>query len=166
MIKKYIFAAASIIIINLIFFYAFTLSEKTKADAALFNAAALAKARSGSAGTPSILKFEKDLSEFYAMLSKKKETAGLMREIDYAAKAAALSIQDISYASEKSDVSDISKISFSFSADGEYSGIKNFMHRLESSKSFFVIEDAALEKTSANEKMKLKLKVSAYVKNE
>jgi hypothetical protein len=164
--KIYLYGSLTVVIVNAIFFFIFTLPEKTRADAALFDSGvALTRTRPDNNRHLSNLKLEKDMSEFYSMLTKKENRGALISEVDEIAKASSLSIRDISYAGEKTDLSDISKILFSFYADGKYNGVKSFIRRLESSKSFFVPEEAVVEKTSVNEKIQLKLKVSAYVKN-
>lgn len=169
---NFIYGLIAIALINIGFYYGLVLPQKVKADN-LFKEIEIKRVEAIALKSPSsFAEIKADIEKFKRMLPRKTEMTKIIRELDNLAKGSSLGIHDISYESKKmrggnpeEGADSISPISFSFSIEGKYSLIKNFIYKLESSRRFIIIDELGLEKASGKEDIRLKIKLTVYLKN-
>lgn len=164
---NFIYGLIAIALVNIGFYYGVILPQKVKADNLFkeIEARRMEAMAFKSTAPSSFAETKADIEKFKSMLPRKTEMTKIIREIDGLAKGASLSIHDISYESGKGEKDGISQASFSFPVEGKYGDIKNFIYRLESSKRLITIDDLSLEKASGKEDIRLKIKLTVYLKN-
>ena len=96
---------------------------------------------------------------------KNLEIKKIIGGLDSLARGVSLSIRDVSYDSKKAGKSGIYPISISFPVEGKYANVKSFIYKLESSRRLLTIDDLSLEKASGREDIRLKIRISVYLKN-
>ena len=169
--RIYLYGFVIIGAINIWFYYRVILPQKVKADN-LFKEIEVKRVEAIALKSPSSFEeIKADISKFKHMLPRKTEMTKIIRELDNLAKGSSLVIHDISYESNKMRganpeewADSISPISFSFPIEGKYSNVKNFIYKLESSKRLITIDNLSLEKASGKEDIRLKIRMSIYLK--
>lgn len=170
--RIYLYCIIITILINIGFYYFLIFPQKVKADN-LFKKIEVKRVEAIAISPPfSLAEIKADIAKFKDMLPKKTEMTKIIRELDNLARGSSLAIHDISYESKKmrgsnpEDGADsISPISFSFPIEGKYSNVKSFIYKLENSKRFITIDDLSLDKASGKEDIRLKIKMSVYLKS-
>lgn len=164
--KNYLYGLIAIIAVtNIGFYYGLILPQKIKADNIFKEIEAKRSERMAVKPPATFAEARADIAKFREMLSNKADMTKIIRELNSLARGASLAIHDISYQSKKAGEEGIAPVSFSFPVEGRYSNIKNFIYKLESSKRLITIDDMSLEKASGKEDIRLKIKVSVYLKN-
>lgn len=163
--KYYLYSLFIIVVVNIGFYYSLILPHKAKADS-IFREIEIKRAEMVTIKPPATFsEIKADMAKFKDMLPKKAEMTNIIREIDGFAKDASLAIHDITYESKKTEEGGIFQVSFSFPVEGKYVSIKNLIYKLESSRRMFTIDSLSLEKASGKEDIRLKIRMSAYLKN-
>ena len=163
--KHYLYSVIAIVAINIGFYYGLILPHKAKADS-IFKEIEVKRAEMVTIKpSATFSEIKADITKFKDMLPRKAEMTNIIREIDGLAKGASLAIHDITYESKKTEEGGIFQVSFSFPVEGKYVNIKNLIYKLESSRRMFTIDSLSLEKASGKEDIRLKIRMSAYLKS-
>jgi len=163
--KNYLYGLIITIGINIAFYYGFTLSLKIEADSILKDIESKRMETVAIKPAYTFQRLKADINKFNEMLPHGHEMTKIIRELDSLARGVSLSIRDVSYDSKKAAQSGIYPISISFPVEGKYANVKSFIYKLESSRRLLTIDDLSLEKASGREDIRLKIRVSVYLKN-
>ena len=108
---------------------------------------------------------ESQLNTWKGLLRSKEDFSDLISKISKQAKQNRIDIPSISYQQEELELKGLSKISFSFSIINRYDRIRKFIHDIETSEDFLVIEELVIEKLAKEEgrEVEAQMKLSTYL---
>jgi len=103
---------------------------------------------------------EKDLGAFRERISPHREFTGLVVELQNLANEAGLDLDQISYNHEQEKDSDLLRYTLTFTLEGSYSDIKQFVHALEQSPRLIIIEKLGLQGVGQDSDTDVRLQLS------
>ena len=110
-------------------------------------------------------KSQENLEQFRKFLLTKNEFAKqVINQLSEMAKRLNLNLPAVSYRPEGQE-EQLTKMSFSFEVSGNYEAIRRFIHAIETSNDFLIIEDLILAQQSKDkESLDLKVRLVTYLK--
>jgi Tfp pilus assembly protein PilO len=110
-------------------------------------------------------KSQENLEQFRKFLLTKNEFAKqVINQLSEMAKRLNLNLPAVSYRPEGQE-EQLTKMSFSFEVSGSYAAIRRFIHAIETSSDFLIIEDLILAQQSKDkESLDLKVRLVTYLK--
>jgi Tfp pilus assembly protein PilO len=111
-------------------------------------------------------KSQDNLEQFQKLLLTKNEfSKRVINQLSETAKRLNLNMPAVSYKAEQSDEQQLTKMNFSFEVSGSYEAIRRFIHAIEISSDFLIIEDLILAQISKDKSsVDLKLRLVTYLK--
>jgi Tfp pilus assembly protein PilO len=111
-------------------------------------------------------KAQDDLKQFRNLLLAKNEFARqVVNHLSETAKRLKLNLPSVSYKPDPAQDEQLTKMNFSFAVSGSYEAIRRFIHAIETSSDFLIIEDLVLSKRSKETgSLELQLRVATYLK--
>jgi Tfp pilus assembly protein PilO len=101
-----------------------------------------------------------NLEEFRKLLLTKNEFAKrVVNQLSETAKRLNLNLPAVSYKPETREEEKLTKMNFSFEVSGGYTAIRRFIHAIETSSDFLIIEDLILAAQGSKDKQSVDLKV-------
>ncbi len=109
---------------------------------------------------------QEDLADFQRRLPEEAVLPKIIAFIAETSEAHQLAIPSVSYHPEKTDVPWLSSVSISFTVQGDYGHIRNFISAIEHADVFFIIEDFTLTapRGEVTEAIQLQIRISAYMR--
>jgi Tfp pilus assembly protein PilO len=112
-------------------------------------------------------KAEENLEEFRKLLVTKSEfVTRVVNQLSDTAKRQGLKLPAVSYKPEVSQEGKLTKMNFSFEVSGNYEAIRRFIHAIEISSNFLIIEDLVLAQLLSKDQssVDLKIRLMTYLK--
>lgn len=103
---------------------------------------------------------EKDLGVFREKIPPHREFTGLIVELQNLADEAGLDLAQISYGHEQEKDSDLLRYTLSFTLEGSYRDIKQFVHAMEQSRRLIIIEKMGLQGVGQDSDTDVRLQLS------
>lgn len=126
--------------------------------------------RSGGGDSPAELfaRGAKDLAAFREKIPPYREFTRLIDELQGLADEAGLDLDRISYAHEQDKESDLLRSSLTFTLEGSYSSLKQFIHDLEQRPRLIVINEIGLQGSGqgSDTNVRLQLKLETFFRAE
>ncbi len=111
-------------------------------------------------------KAQEDLEQFRKRLLTKKEFAKrVVNHLSETAKRLKLNLPAVSYKPDPVQEERLTKMDFSFTVSGSYEAIRRFIHAIETSSDFLIIEDLVLaQRSKETGSPELQLRLATYLK--
>lgn len=109
---------------------------------------------------------KKDIDKFFDMLSAYQDYPGMINDLFEMAYSFDLSVDNSKYKYTTFKEGALTKVEINFPVEGKYFNVKKFIHELQNSEWFIVIEDLSLVKKNGkkSKELSLDLKLAAYFK--
>lgn len=106
-----------------------------------------------------------DLDQFKSLLLDQEGFSKIVNYLSELAKQQKIAIPSISYQQEKMGIEGLKKVSISFAVGGDYKGIKRFIHAIEETRFFLIIEDLGLARTGrGGNPINLQIRLLTYLR--
>lgn len=111
-------------------------------------------------------KAQDDLKQFRNFLLTKNEFAKrVVNHLSETAKRLKLNLPAVSYKPDPVQEERLTKMDFSFTVSGSYEAIRRFIHAIETSSDFLIVEDLVLSQRSKEKgSLELQLRLATYLK--
>ena len=110
-------------------------------------------------------KAQEDLSRFRKLLLTKNEFTKQVNHLSDTAKRLDLNLPSVSYKPDSLQQEQLTKVNFSFKVIGRYEAIRRFIHAIETSSDFLIIEDLVLDQRAKGAgPLELQLKLATYLR--